>query len=121
MGHHIKKHIKSNNLTGLPEEIRTLLKTARLKRGLSQFKLGELVGLPQMHISHIESGKTAPRFTTILELARVLGCDFLLVPRSLVPAVQSLIREQENESAPRPLYADDSETNEDDSKHDETE
>jgi hypothetical protein len=37
---------------------------------------------------------------------RVLDLDFLLVPRPLVPAVQSLIRAQkEPESEEKPLYA----------------
>jgi hypothetical protein len=38
----------------------------------------------------------------------VLDLDLLLVPRSLIPAVQSLIRAQkEPESAEKPLYAAD--------------
>jgi hypothetical protein len=35
-----------------------------------------------------------PRFHTLLELVRVLEYDLLLVPRSLVPVVQSLVRDQ---------------------------
>ena len=66
------------------------------------------MGLPQPHISAIESGEIVPRFDTLLDIVRVLDLDLLLVPRSLVPAVQSLIRAQnEPESAERPLYAAD--------------
>jgi hypothetical protein len=44
---------------------------------------------------------------------RVLDLDLLLVPRSLVPAVQSLIRAQkEPESAEKSLYAADEEESE---------
>jgi hypothetical protein len=68
------------------------------------------VGLPQPHISAIESGEIVPRFDTLLDIVRVLELDLLLVPRSLVPAVQSLIRAQkEPESAEKPLYALDEE------------
>ncbi len=106
-------HIKSSRLSGLPEDVLRDLRAARRKRGWSQAELGRRVGLPQVHISGIETGKVVPRFNTLLDLVRVLDYDLLLVPRSLVPAVQSLIRDQRhpNSSATdegeRPLYATD--------------
>jgi len=106
----ITKRIKPLRPKGLPAELREHIKEARLKRGWSQRKLGAEVGLPQPHISAIESGEIVPRFDTLLEIVRVLDLDLLLVPRSLVPAVQSLIRTQKQpESAERPLYAADDE------------
>ena len=93
-------------LKGLPIELRKQIKQARGKRGWSQRQLGAAIGLPQPHISAIESGEIVPRFDTLLDLVRVLDLDLLLVPRSLVPAVQSLIRAQEEpESEEKPLYA----------------
>ena len=51
-----------------------------------------------------------PRFDTLLDLVRVLDLDLLVVPRSLIPAVQSLIRSQkEPDSTEKPLYAMDEE------------
>lgn len=91
---------------GLPAELRAQLKQARGRRGWSQRQLGAAVGLPQPHISAIEAGGIVPRFDTVLELVRALEMDLLLVPRSLVPAVQSLIRAQkEPNAAEKPLYA----------------
>ena len=91
---------------GLPIELRDQIKQARAKRGWGQRQLGVAVGLPQPHISAIESGEVVPRFDTLLDLVRVLDLDLLLVPRPLVPAVQSLIRAQkEPESEEKPLYA----------------
>ena len=91
---------------GLPAELRAQLKQARGRRGWSQRQLGAAVGLPQPHISAIEAGGIVPRFDTVLDLVRVLEMDLLLVPRSLVPAVQSLIRAQkEPHAAEKPLYA----------------
>jgi HTH-type transcriptional regulator / antitoxin HipB len=96
---------------GLPKDLRHALVTARHAKGWSQRELASRVGLPQVHISAIETGKVAPRFNTLLDLVRILGFDLLLVPRPLVPAVQSLIRDSEHPASPgadqdeRPLYA----------------
>jgi transcriptional regulator with XRE-family HTH domain len=107
----ITKHIRPLRLQGLPEDMRRELKQARVSRGWSQRELGSRLGLPQMHISGIESGKIVPRYDTLLELVRTLDRDLLMVPRALVPAVQSLIRDhlrpdQQGESQERPLYGD---------------
>jgi len=102
----IKKRIKPLRPKGLPEDLRLSINEARVKHGWNQRKLGSKVGLTQPHISGIESGQIVPRFDTLLEIVRVLELDLLLVPRSLVPAVQSLIRAQKQpQSAERPLYA----------------
>ncbi len=111
MRENITKHIKPLRLEGLPEDMRRELKEARVRRGWSQRELGSRLGLPQMHISGIESGKIVPRYDTLLELVRILDRDLLMVPRALVPAVQSLIRDhlrhdQQGESEERPLYGD---------------
>ena len=104
------KHIKPLRLKGLPADFREQIKKARLKRGWGQRELSAKIGLPQPHISGIESGEIVPRFDTLLDLVRVLDLDILLVPRALVPAVQSLVRAQiEPESVEKPLYAVDEE------------
>ncbi len=106
-------HVKSTRLTGLPVDLIRDLIAARQARGWSQRELGSKVGLPQVHISGIETGKVAPRFNTLLDLVRVLDYDLLLVPRSLVPVVQSLVRDQRHpdsgtaDEGERPLYATD--------------
>jgi transcriptional regulator with XRE-family HTH domain len=107
MSTHIPKPIRPLRLTGLPADLRQQIKEARAKRGWGQRKLGAQIGLPQSHVSVIESGEIVPRFDTLLDLVRVLNLDLLLVPRALVPAVQSLIRaQQEPEGAEeRSLYA----------------
>jgi len=77
-----------------------------MKRGWGQRELGAQTGLPQPHISAIESGGIVPRFDTLLEIVRMLELDLMIVPRSLVPAVQSLIRvQQEPDAVEKPLYA----------------
>jgi transcriptional regulator with XRE-family HTH domain len=106
-----KLHIKPLRLNGLPDEMRRALKEARKQRGWSQKKLGSRLGLPQMHISGIESGKIVPRYDTLLEIVRMLDRDLIMLPRALVPVVQSLVRDHvkdlPGEGEERPLYAAD--------------
>lgn len=99
-------------LNGLPEVMRRDLKAARLQHRWSQSELGARIGLPQTHISGIETGKIVPRFDTLLDLVRVLEYDLLLIPRRLVPAVQALLRDQDpdRDMGERSLYADDDES-----------
>ena len=107
MRKNISQHIKPLRLKGLPADLRQQIKDARAKRGWGQRELGAQIGLPQPHISAIESGEVVPRFDTLLDLVRVLSLDLLLVPRALVPAVLSLIRAQQEPegSEERSLYA----------------
>ena len=100
-------HIKSQRLNRVPDLTRQELVAARRALGWSQAELGQRVGLPQMHVSGIETGKIVPRFDTLLDLVRVLGFDLVLVPRSLAPAVQALIRDQRRrgDEDELPVYA----------------
>ena len=104
-----KKGIKVLRQKGLPTDLRRALKDAREKRGWSQRDLASRLGIAQRHISGIESGKIVPRYDTLLEFIRMLDRDLLMVPRALVPVVQSLVRDhlkdQPGEDEERPLYA----------------
>ncbi len=68
------------------------LKAEREARGLSQRALGKLAGVPQSHISKIENGTVDLRLSSLIELARVLGLELMLVPRKALPAVKSIVR-----------------------------
>ena len=97
--------MNTKRTNSIPIPMREDMVAARHGLGWSQLELGQRVGLPQAHISGIESGKIVPRFDTLLGLVRVLNRDLLMVPRELVPAVQALIRDSKGEGAERPLYA----------------
>ena len=108
----MSKHIKRTRLNQLPDPIRMEIIEARKRLGWSQAELGSRIGLPQVHISNLETGKVVPRFDTLLDLVRILGLDLLMVPRQLVPAVQALLRDYVSGSSDsrtvkgeRPLYA----------------
>jgi transcriptional regulator with XRE-family HTH domain len=97
-----------------------ILHQVREKRGWTQRDLACRIGLTRTHISGIESGKIVPRYDTLLpllELVRILDRDLLMVPRALVPVVQSLLRDplqpdQKGEGEERSLYADEDSTQE---------
>ncbi|MGH2345933.1 MAG: helix-turn-helix domain-containing protein [Chloroflexota bacterium] len=67
------------------------LRDARRARRLSQKAVGTRIGLPQSHVSAIETGKVDPRLSSILEMARQLDLEPILVPRPLVPAVRAML------------------------------
>lgn len=89
------------------EYIATTLKNAREARGLSQRALSDQAGVPQSHISRIERGVVDLRASSLVELARVLDLELILVPRKSVSAVNSIVRSTAGEppqpgSATRP-------------------
>ena len=111
MNQDIVSHINPLRFDGLPTGLREALKRARKNRGWSQRELSARLGLPQMHISRIESGKVVPRYDTLLDLVRILDHDLVMVPRSLVPVVESLVRDSlrpdhQRDGEERSLYAD---------------
>jgi len=85
-----------------------MLRQQRRKHSWSQAGLGDRIGLGQEHVSNIERGITSPRVDTLLDVARALDLDLVLVPRALVPAVQALEREYRRGAVlgeeDRPLY-----------------
>jgi transcriptional regulator with XRE-family HTH domain len=106
-----KKGVRPLRPKALPAELRSALIEARQKRAWSQRDLASHLGIGQRHISGIESGKIVPRYDTLLEIVRMLDRDLIMVPRTLVPVVQSLVRDhhkdQEGEGEERSLYAAD--------------
>ena len=68
------------------------LRRAREQSGLSQRDLSARIGVPQSHISKIESGATDLRLSSLVELARALHQELVLVPRKLLPAVEAITR-----------------------------
>lgn len=83
----------------LLEKIAARLKQAREEKGLSQRALAHLTGVPQSHISKIESGAVDIRLSSLVEIARTLELELELVPRPALPAVQAILRSRRNEAA----------------------
>jgi transcriptional regulator with XRE-family HTH domain len=75
-------------------EIATTIAQQRSAKGLTQTSLGQLLGLPQSHISRVEAGRVDLRTSSLLDLARALDLEVMLIPRKLVPAVRAQIQEE---------------------------
>lgn len=51
------------------------IKQKRIKKGLTQEKLAELIGIGPSHMSHLESGKTVASMDVFISLCNVLECS----------------------------------------------
>ncbi|MCE2571865.1 helix-turn-helix domain-containing protein [Motilimonas eburnea] len=74
------------------EQIIESLREARIQKGFSQRELSAISGVPQSHISKIESGSVDLRVSSLITLARALDLELFVVPRKSVPAIKSIIR-----------------------------
>ena len=83
---------KINAVTYATEHIAAALKAAREAKGLSQRELSQRSGVPQPHISKIESNNVDLRLSSLLALAHALDLELTLIPRQAAPAVQSIAR-----------------------------
>ena len=96
------------------EYLTQFLKSARQEKNLSQRALSLKTGIQQTQISRIESGQADLRVSTLVELARALDLELMLIPRSLFPAVNSITKKKSNGDtgsiAPGPAYQLGSET-----------
>lgn len=70
--------------------IQNQIRQAREARNFTQGDLGTRIGQPQSSVSRIERGGDL-RVSTLLEMARVLELEPMLIPKRLVPAVRALI------------------------------
>lgn len=77
--------------------------TARISKGLSQSEMARRIGLPQSYVSRLESGRLDARISSIQDIARFLELDIMLIPASMQPIVESLLKSDER-IADRPLY-----------------
>ena len=84
------------------QDIIDTLKTAREVKGLSQRALSARTGVPQSHISKIESGGADIRLSSLIELARALDLDLRLVPRKALTAVDNVVRSTVPQTAATP-------------------
>jgi transcriptional regulator with XRE-family HTH domain len=55
-------------------------------------ELGHRVGLPQSHVSKIESSAVDLQLSSLIAIARELDLELTLIPRTLLPAVKALQR-----------------------------
>jgi transcriptional regulator with XRE-family HTH domain len=90
------------------DDIAVSIRAARQSKRLTQRELGQRVGLPQSHISKIETGAVDLQLSSLTEIARALDLEIKLIPRTVLPAVEAMMRGQDlgGEDIPRqrPAY-----------------
>jgi len=77
-----------------------VLKAARLTSAMTQEQVAELAGISRPRYRDIETGVAAGRATTLINIARALGLEMMLIPQAMVPAVQALLRPHEDDDLP---------------------
>lgn len=82
------------------EQIAASLKKARENKGLSQRELSKRSGVPQSHISKIETSGVDLRLSSLASLAHALDLELALIPRKAAPAVRSIARSTGGGSQP---------------------
>ncbi len=70
------------------------IKAARQAKKMTQQALAQKVGLPQSHLSKIEAGKVNVSLESLIEIARCLELEVVLVPKEKVSAVVGVIQAQ---------------------------
>lgn len=78
------------------QTIAQALKEARKKMKLSQRQLSAKVRVPQSHISKIENGAVDLQVSSLIQLARSLDLELMLIPRALLLVVRALLRQEEH-------------------------
>ena len=68
------------------------LAASRNAQHITQAQQAERAGLSRMAVQRTETGDVDPRYSTLAEMARVLGLQLLAVPADLVPALQAFIQ-----------------------------
>lgn len=75
------------------EHISNRLREARIAKNLSQRDLSKLAGVPQSHISRIESHQVDLRLSSLIAIANAVDLEVTLVPRKAISAVRSILRQ----------------------------
>src|ERR1700677_4180161 len=92
--------MKHNSIDGI---VKSLVE-ARKGKGLSQTEMARRLDVPQSYISRLESGKLDMRLSSLIEIARYLNLEVVLVPDMMAPTVQALIGPQSANRATEPIY-----------------
>ena len=72
--------------------ITSALTEARKAKSWSQKELADRLNMRQSQISDIEAGKRNVRLSTLLDVARGVGLEVVLVPRPLLSAVSYVLK-----------------------------
>jgi len=61
-----------------PQQLRTILRTLRQSRGLTQEQLGQMLGVSQKRIARIEAAPEVTAFDQIARMVSAMGCRLVV-------------------------------------------
>ncbi|HHX89817.1 MAG TPA: helix-turn-helix transcriptional regulator [Paracoccus sp.] len=88
---------------------------ARLAARLTQEQVADLAGISRPRYRDIETGAAAARTTTLINIARALGLEMMLVPQTMVPAIEALLHPETE--GDRPAFSPQPEDDDDSRPH----
>ncbi|MBM3095577.1 helix-turn-helix domain-containing protein [Ensifer sp. T173] len=91
-------------------QIGRLLKTKRKGLRLTQEQVAGMAGISRPRYREIETGSAAARTTTLINIARALGLEIMLIPQAMVPAVDALLRPNDDDDLPAFMSRPDGDT-----------
>ncbi|KQW34900.1 MULTISPECIES: helix-turn-helix transcriptional regulator [unclassified Ensifer] len=91
-------------------QIGRLLKTKRKGSRLTQEQVAGMAGISRPRYREIETGSAAARTTTLINIARALGLEIMLIPQAMVPAVDALLRPNDDDDLPAFMSRPDGDT-----------
>lgn len=92
------------------KDIAHIIRNARKAKRMTQGELGQKTGLPQSHISQIESGNIDIRLSSLQEITKLLDLELMFVPRHFKPAIQGIIDSEQGISQKPAWRADEEES-----------
>lgn len=78
-------------------DIGHVLKKARTTLMMTQEQVADMAGISRPRYRDIETGRAAARVTTLINIARALGLEMMLIPQAMVPAVGTMLRPHDDD------------------------
>ncbi len=96
----IRKRTMSLTPDPLLKDLGLRFRKARRAAGLSQEQIALRANISRPRYRDIETGAAAARATTLVNVARALGMEMMLIPQAMVPAVQSMLQPADDDDHP---------------------
>jgi transcriptional regulator with XRE-family HTH domain len=82
------------------------LRAARIAARLSQEEVALRADISRPRYRDIETGAAAARATTLVNVARALGLEMMLIPQAMVPAIEAMLQPADDDDD-RPAFTSD--------------
>ena len=80
----MKNNAEENEILTIKQEFAAIAHEKRLKNKITQEKLSEMIGITDVYLRCIESGKNAPNWIIWLKLCTALGVDISEIQKKYI-------------------------------------